>query len=391
MFLLMTIGLSVKADDVPSWTDGGNGCRVGVEVDPAFVAGTDGFLRGENQQNKDIRSNLSFALKGGFSFNKNSREGILYPGTYQGIGIGASTFFSKSLLGTPVSAFVYQGSPIVHFSRNVWLGYEWQFGAAFGWKHYDKESFPENLAVGSSVTAHMGVGFKIHWNVSDRMELNAGIEARHFSNGNTSWPNGGVNTLGASFGISYLLNPTNGKGFENISPDQKAELKKEADKGAWLFDLVGYGAWRKRGVIVGGSGQMCPGKFGVAGIQFAPMRKFNRWVAAGVSLDMQYDESAGIADYWVKDTHDDNIKFTRPPFGKQVSIGLSAHAELTMPIFALNIGLGYNLLNPEGDKRFYQSLTLKTFVTKHLFLNVGYRLGHFETPQNLMLGVGYRF
>lgn len=60
----MTIGLSVKADDVPSWTDGGNGCRVGVEVDPAFVAGTDGFLRGENQQNKDIRSNLSFALKG---------------------------------------------------------------------------------------------------------------------------------------------------------------------------------------------------------------------------------------------------------------------------------------------------------------------------------------
>lgn len=61
-----------------------------------------------------------------------------------------------------------------------------------------------------------------------------------------------------------------------------------------------------------------------------------------------------------------------------------------MPIFAVNVGLGYDFLNPKGNKRFYQSLTLKTFITRNIFLNVGYRLGNFKDPQNLMLGVGVR-
>jgi hypothetical protein len=45
---------------------------------------------------------------------------------------------------------------------------------------------------------------------------------------------------------------------------------------------------------------------------------------------------------------------------------------------------------PYGDKRFYQSLTLKTFITRQLYLNTGYRLGNFKNPQNLMLGIGIR-
>lgn len=62
-----------------------------------------------------------------------------------------------------------------------------------------------------------------------------------------------------------------------------------------------------------------------------------------------------------------------------------------MPIFAVNVGLGYDIINPRGDKAFFQSLTLKTFVTGHIYINTGYRLGDFKDPQNLMLGLGYRF
>lgn len=53
--------------------------------------------------------------------------------------------------------------------------------------------------------------------------------------------------------------------------------------------------------------------------------------------------------------------------------------------------MGYDIVNPKGDKAFYQSLTLKTFITRHIFINTGYRLGSFKDPQNLMLGVGVRF
>ena len=136
--------------------------------------------------------------------------------------------------------------------------------------------------------------------------------------------------------------------------------------------------------------QIIPGRFGVLGFQFSPMRKLNRWIATGVALDVQYDESAGIAPYWVEGSFHDNVKFYRPPFIKQLNTGLSAHAELIMPIFAINAGLGFDILNPKGNKRFYQSLTLKTFVVRNVYLNVGYRLGNFNDPQNLMLGLGIR-
>ncbi len=90
-------------------------------------------------------------------------------------------------------------------------------------------------------------------------------------------------------------------------------------------------------------------------------------------------------------THDEYLKFERQPLGKQISLGISAHAELTMPIFSVNAGIGYEIINPVGYNRFYQSLTLKTFLTRHVYLNVGYRLGDFKNPQNLMLGIGVRF
>ena len=188
-------------------------------------------------------------------------------------------------------------------------------------------------------------------------------------------------------GLTYLINP-------DRQADAQADgtLIADADRGRWVYDIIGYGAWRKRTVTVGdpAEAQMCPGRFAVAGLQFSPMRRLNRYVAVGPSLDLQWDQSACLEQYWLDGSYGDNIKFYRPPFSKQIGVGLSAHAELTMPIFAVNAGLGFNVVNPRGDKRFYQSLALKTFVTRHIFINVGYRLGNFKNPQNLMLGMGVR-
>ena len=82
------------------------------------------------------------------------------------------------------------------------------------------------------------------------------------------------------------------------------------------------------------------------------------------------------------------MKFYRPPFFRQVSAGLSARAELVMPIFSLNIGIGYGLVGPSETRKLYQTVTLKTYLAGPLYLNVGYRLVEFHSPSNLMLGVG---
>ena len=131
---------------------------------------------------------MSGGVRAGFSFGEASPAGLLYKGVYQGVGVGAVSFFSEGLLGTPVSAYVYQARPIVHLSRRLWLGYEWRFGAAMGWHHYDKDYDDTNGAVSTSVTAMMGLGVKLHYALSQRWTLSLGVDGVHYSNGNTSCP-----------------------------------------------------------------------------------------------------------------------------------------------------------------------------------------------------------
>lgn len=376
---------AARPDSVARGFDRPLSWRVGVELSPTSVPPTNAFLSGENPDAKRVNTSFSGDVRADFAFAPSTRQGMLYHGLYQGLGVGVNSFFASSLLGTPVSAYVYQGAPIVRFNDRLTLGYEWQFGAAFGWQHYDELTAADNGAVSTSVTAHMGVSLKLYYKLSERWQLSVAAVGRHFSNGNTSWPNAGVNTLGGSIGVAYVFG-NRGKCPELASH----ELIAEADRGRWFYDIMAYGAWRKHTVVVGGEAELCPGRFGVVGLQFAPMRTLNRFVAVGAALDMQWDEGAGLAPYWVEGSTGDNIHFYRPPFGRQLNVGLSAHAELTMPIFAVNVGLGYDFVSPYDEKRFYQSLTLKTFVTDKLFLNVGYRLGSFKTPQNLMLGIGIR-
>ena len=82
----------------------------------------------------------------------------------------------------------------------------------------------------------------MHYDMTSRVRLSFGLEAIHYSNGNTSWPNAGVNSLGASVGVACLL------GSDKTSEEVEAPawLEEEADRGRWFYDLIAFGAWRKR-------------------------------------------------------------------------------------------------------------------------------------------------
>lgn len=386
-----TISSSVMADSVAPSPWKNLGWKIGAEVSGGYVPGANSYLKGHNVYGKTIDATMSGSLRASFSLNPMSAEGMAYKGLYQGLGIDCRSFFAERLLGTPYSVYIFQGAPIFNIMPRLSINYEWKFGAAFGWKHYYGSSGigvdnlnSYNTAISTPVTAHMGVGLKFKYRLTETIRLSAGIEGTHFSNGNTSYPNGGVNSISLALGVEYALSEPSGK----AEPDPIVIA--ETDRKKMMYDITLFGGWRKRGMDLNGSPFLCPGKFGVAGVQFAALRKFQRWFAAGASLDMMFDESAGLAPYRAEDTFGDDTKFYRPPFGKQISVGLSAHAQLTAPIFTIDAGIGFDMLKPEGDKRFYQSLTLKTFLTDWLYLNVGYRLGNFKDPQNLMLGFGVR-
>ena len=72
-------------------------------------------------------------------------------------------------------------------------------------------------------------------------------------------------------------------------------------------------------------------------------------------------------------------------------LGISGRAELVMPIFSVNVGIGYNIIGPEETKATYELANLKVRITEHFFLNIGYQLLNFQKQNNLMLGLGYTF
>ena len=87
-----------------------------------------------------------------------------------------------------------------------------------------------------------------------------------------------------------------------------------------------------------------------------------------------------------------DVKFYRPPFREQFAVGLSVRAELTMPIFSVNMGIGRNIIYKGKDTDcYYQILALKTAISHNVFIHIGYQLNNFHNPNNLMVGLGYRF
>ena len=83
--------------------------KIGFDVRPSYVAPTSKFLKDDGYGNGlTLRKAASFHLKYGFQLNPNSKEGQLYPHTYQGIGVSYNTFGNRQELVILRAAYVFQ-------------------------------------------------------------------------------------------------------------------------------------------------------------------------------------------------------------------------------------------------------------------------------------------
>lgn len=318
-----------------------------------------------------------------FGFREGSREGGFWPGVYQGAGVSLTSFGNTSGIGNPVSVYALQGAPVWHISNRLSLGYEWNFGASFGWKPCDGITAHSNLITGSRVNAYINLGVKLDWRVGERMLLEAGVDFTHFSNGNTAYPNPGINAAGMRLGMSYL--------FGKRPPTGEWRRDTVGLKHKISYDVTIYGAWRKRVYRGIDPPVLLPGRYAVAGLGFAPMYEVCRIFRAGLSVDAQWDQSSNLKKYYGYGTTTEDIRFYRPPVGGQICVGLAARAELVMPYFSINAGIGVNVFGPFETHGTYEAFNLKTYLTPGLYINVGYQLLNFHTQNNLMLGIGYTF
>ena len=359
--------------------------RVTAEVRPVVNMPTHGFYRGYNDMGKAVPYAGSAHLKYSFSLSPESRLGQLYPTAYQGVGVAVHSFFNHDLTGTPVIMYLFQGSRLADLSPNISFDYEWNLGASYGWK--------VNEVVGSRWNIYINVGLPFTWHANPKCDISFGPEYTHFSNGDTTFPNGGANTVGLRLGVTWKIMANHGEDShtENNSwgtmkaPGRlliqgEPELQKQKAAERMSYDLFIYGAWRADRYLDGFHLEISNEHHAVAGITFNPLYRLNRYFSVGPGLDIMYDTSADI-----------DGETPTLPFIRQTACGVSAKAELTMPYFSINLGAGYNVLTMANDlKGFYTTYNLKAFLSQKMFLTMGYRLGSVNYAHNLMFGVGVR-
>lgn len=370
--------------------------RVGVTVRPGGLVQNHDFFKGANLQGRPLKAVSAVNLQYSFSFPSSSLLGSLYPSVYQGIGISSYSFGNYAEVGAPWALYVFQGAQIARFGHGLSLDYEWNFGVSMGWRPYDpggskgSGTNPLNAVVGTRVNAYMNGGIFLSWHPKPDWTLSAGLDLTHFSNGDTTFPNTGVNSIGARFGLTKSF-----AGEPLLSGERHYGRKRPAvwfvDKVTW--DIIPFGAWNEEYVSYKGEERHVDGKFAVAGLHVNPLVNVAfPWLSVGPSLDLQYNEGMNI-QYHIAGMNpvNETVRFYRPSFFEQFAVGLSLRAELQMPFFALNFGLGHNVLyNGEELGGVYSLLTLKTFVSRSLFLNVGLKMSSRECSNNLMLGLGWR-
>ena len=357
--------------------------RIEVEAIPGRIIHTNDFLRGFNPEVRTMNHSFLAKLKYAFAPPENSEQALIYKGVYQGVGLAIHDFNPQ--LGNPVSAYIFQGATIKTLASRLSLNYEWDFGLTYGWKAHDWETNPENRVIGSKMTAYIDVDIYLRWMLSKNWDVNIGASLTHYSNGNTSIPNAGLNVVAAKASVAYYINRS------RMQP--KTRPLPPVDR-HWLWDLTLYGAWKKKGVDTEVGAYALPGTYGVIGFTLNPLYHVNHWLNVGASLDGSYDGSANqeinsqalSKTYWSGSEAD----IYPAPWYRKVALGLSARTEFVMPYFTINFGIGHNLVNASTHdmEGFYEILALKVNVLRQAYLHIGYSLYDFYYPNNLMLGIG---
>lgn len=368
-----SLAASAAVDTHKTWVH-----RIEAEFMQGAILHTNSYLQGQNAELRTMNHAAAAKLKYAFMPAPQSPTAHIYQGVYQGVGVAYHDFNPQ--LGNPFSFFIFQGAQIARLARKLTFNYEWNLGLTFGWHPYDKENNPDNLVIGSHVTAYINLDAYLAWRLSRQVDVNIGWSVSHFSNGNTKFPNCGLNTTGPRLSVAY---------YPNRTDPQAANKPHAAFKKHVSYDLTLFGSWRRRGYYTDMYEPLViPGSFAVFGFNFNPMYNLNHWFNLGVSLDGVYDRSANIQ---VDDIY--NVQqISRPSAGKQMALGLSGRAEFVMPYFTINIGVGQNFVNNKGDLNgVYETVNLKLGITRMLYANIGYCLNDFKHPNYLMLGLGLRF
>lgn len=350
--------LKIKHKNYPS---------ISINYQHGNILPTTDFVKGDNLLGKPMQKYQAYTVKMLWQNPGYTNWQRVYHAPYYGVGLTIGDFYNPGEVGYPVSAFGILGIPIKRWNK-LELYSEFQFGIASNWKHYDSINNPKNLVVGGSLTVHLNFGINAFYPITEKLDLGAGMNFIHFSNGGFERPNNGFNIYSPSVELKYHLSGR---------PDTRSvKSPGKLDRSNDLYLMMGYGDYQLS------DHELDTNYFAVGGISAIYFTQFSNAFRLGYGTDVNY--------WWGLNANADG---TPGPYAMEnLTLGFLIQPEFMIDKLSLIGGIGiYAVHRNYGNfNQTYQRLGVRYEVYKNVSLGVNIRAINFMLAEFLEFNVGYR-
>lgn len=232
-------------------------------------------------------------------------------------------------------------------------------------KKFDVNENPYNVAIGSALNLHFNFELNAQYRVRPKLLLYTGIAIDHFSNGNHSEPNLGINYITLNAGLRYMA----GKMSEKTRYDLPKHIP--TTRSALIFSI---GSKHARALQ--------DRSYFISSPSFELKRKLVRTFHLGIGADVFYDGASkveviayGEQEYKSIDDFQTGIHFSQELVYNRFSVGLQEgfYVGLTEKAFDYTMYNRFIVRHGIGN-RFFAHLAMKShlFILDFIEFGVGY-------------------
>jgi len=354
--------------------------------------GPDFFLRGDTEYGfiigvNDLPEGINQVLGGNLEVGWQTTGSSVYDGilNYPSFGFGFLTygFPQTGILGEPNAFYMFLNAPFRRWHKFS-LNYIIRLGMSYNWEPNDPVANPGHLVLGSFRNLYISAGSEAQYLIGEQLSLSAGFKFSHFSNGQSSLPNAGMNLVTPHIGLKYDFNggtrPLYVKPPKPAYPVKAMEYYFTFGNGIRqiFFNSAQTGVAPKTGV-----------SYPVYNISVGAQYQFGWAGKYGGGLDFIY---------WGAYNPDFQIgpggiyQAVEYPFADYLQLGVFISYEFVLNNFSIYAQPGFRVIRKDYEGRppdFYQHLALKYHV-HDLILGVAIRAVNFGQAEYIEWNIGYR-
>lgn len=306
------------------------------------------------------------------TYGKNQWE-ALYKYPLTGVSYWNAWLGDRQILGQAHAVMPFISFPLLKSDKSE-LNFRLAAGMGYLTKKFDRIKNYKYIAIGSHLNAAINLMFEYRWKPVEHLQLSAGVQLMHFSNGSIKTPNFGLNIPSASAGLAFRINKEN------------PYIKRSMRPSLTMFEFDGRQFLEVRINSLYGIktiGEVISENYNVVAGAISVLKPVGYKGRAGLCFDLSYDASDAMYVGIKGVDYNNNLQLLKPGVAVMYEVVLS---RLSFP-FAIGFYTG-GLYKSEGMS--YYKLGIQYLVSRNVFTSITLKT-HFARADYVALGLGYRF